>query len=294
MDRLVPDPVPLTLLAMNAMTCVLAKMEPFATPSTARVSVSLVSSERIVKTLVLKGVTGTTVPTNALARMAATARTRTVNVRARPDGRVCFASCRAELVFSEKDARILARARTAHLVTTSREHARAAPDIEDPLVTPLALKGDSGWIANRLAIAKRTTPSSAMWKRELANAKLISEVSGAKRCAKRALTERIVVTRAVVKITARATRQRVPASATAAGSASFVRNLVLMASTDGDAFSAVLLASTVMAGVIQLMDSVAVFRAIEAHGVKSLVRKAFMDRIAKASATASSEPNAIT
>ena len=58
-----------------------------------------------------------------------------------------------------------------------QEHARAAPDIEDPLVTPLALKGDSGWIANRLAIAKKTTPSSAMWKRELANAKLISEVS---------------------------------------------------------------------------------------------------------------------
>ena len=58
-----------------------------------------------------------------------------------------------------------------------QEHARAAPDIEDPLVTPLALKGDSGWIANRLAIAKRTTPSSATWKREFANAKLISEVS---------------------------------------------------------------------------------------------------------------------
>ena len=188
-----------------------------------------VSSERTVKTLVLKGVTGTTVPTNAPARMAATAPTRTVNVRARPVGRVCFASCRAEPVFSAKDARILVRARTAHLVTTSRvrkpfvfecfmvfffglgrdvcqspkccplwrycsrpnnnslmrwccwivmqEHARAAPDIEDPLVTPLALKGDSGWIANRLAIAKRTTPSSATWKREFANAKLISEVS---------------------------------------------------------------------------------------------------------------------
>ena len=79
-----------------------------------------VSSERTVKTLVLKGVTGTTVPTNAPARMAATAPTRTVNVRARPVGRVCFASCRAEPVFSAKDARILVRARTAHLVTTSR------------------------------------------------------------------------------------------------------------------------------------------------------------------------------
>ena len=71
-------------------------------------------------------------------------------------------------------------------------------------------------------------------------------MSGVNRCAKRARTERIAVTRAVVKITARATRRRAPASATAAGSANFVRNLARMASTDEDASSVVLLASTVI------------------------------------------------